>query len=125
MLIGQNGGYNTNDELVEQIENAIEYNGSKKYIVIGLTTGTKSSRESLEMVMSHRFGVHYVNARKYLSTYGLADAKLQPTEQDTADMKNGTVPKSLRTDDVHLNAKGYTVLGNLVYKKGKDLNYWS
>ena len=124
LLIGQNGGYNTEEELVEQIRNAISHNNSGKYIILGLTTGSTTERASLEKAMQNTFGLHYLNTRKYLCMYGLSDANIEPTTQDENDIKNGIVPNSLRSDSVHLNDKGYTVLGNIVYKKGVELGYW-
>lgn len=124
LFIGQNGGYNTEEELVEQIRNAIRHNNSGKYIILGLTTGSNAERASLEKTMQNAFGLHYLNTRKYLYMYGLSDANIEPTTQDENDTKNGIVPNSLRTDSVHLNDKGYTVLGNIVYKKGVELGYW-
>ena len=124
LFIGQNGGYSTKEELVEQIRNAIRHNGSDKYIILGLTTGSNTERASLEKTMQNAFGLHYLNTRKYLYMYGLSDANITPTSQDEEDIKNGTVPNSLRSDSIHLNDKGYTVLGNIVYKKGVELGYW-
>lgn len=124
LFIGQNGGYNTEEELVEQIRNAIRHNNSGKYIILGLTTGSNAERASLEKTMQNAFGLHYLNTRRYLYMYGLSDANIEPTTQDENDTKNGIVPNSLRTDSVHLNDKGYTVLGNIVYKKGVELGYW-
>lgn len=124
LLIGQNGGYSTEEELVEQIRNAIRHNNSGKYIILGLTTGSNTERASLEKTMQNAFGLHYLNTRKYLYMYGLSDANIKPTTQDKNDIKNGIVPNSLRSDGVHLNDKGYTVLGNIVYKKGVELGYW-
>lgn len=124
LFIGQNGGYSTEEELVEQIRNAIRHNGTDKYIILGLTTGSNTERASLEKTMQNAFGLHYLNTRKYLYMYGLSDANIKPTTQDENDIKNGIVPNSLRSDSVHLNDKGYTVLGNIVYKKGVELGYW-
>lgn len=124
LFIGQNGGYSTKEELVEQIRNAIRHNGTDKYIILGLTTGSNTERASLEKTMQNAFGLHYLNTRKYLYMYGLSDANIKPTTQDENDIKNGIVPNSLRSDSVHLNDKGYTVLGNIVYKKGVELGYW-
>ena len=124
LFIGQNGGYSTEEELVEQIRNAIRHSGTDKYIILGLTTGSNTERASLEKTMQNAFGLHYLNTRKYLYMYGLSDANIKPTTQDENDIKNGIVPNSLRSDSVHLNDKGYTVLGNIVYKKGVELGYW-
>ena len=79
----------------------------------------RSRREmrDLEEAMAAAFGDRYVNLREYLSTRGLADAGLSPTERDRRDMEAGRVPESLRSDEVHLNRYGYRVMGELVFRK--------
>ncbi len=44
--------------------------------------------------------------------------------QDRQDISQGSVPDSLRVDDVHLNEYGYRFIGEQVYKKGCELGYW-
>ena len=79
----------------------------------------RSRREmrDLEEAMAAVFGDRYVNLREYLSTRGLADAGLSPTERDRRDMEAGRVPESLRSDEVHLNRYGYRDMGELVFRK--------
>ena len=75
--------------------------------------------------MADYFGDHYLDIRDYLLEYGLADADVTPTQQDTTDISNGEIPTSLRIDTVHFNTAGYTVIANCVYKKGVELGYWN
>lgn len=60
------------------------------------------------------FGPAYVDIRRYLIDYGLRDAAITPTAQDLIDIGHDVVPLSLRSDKIHLNAAGYTVVGNYV-----------
>jgi lysophospholipase L1-like esterase len=39
-------------------------------------------------------------------------------------MAEGATPKSLLNDKIHFNAKGYELLGNLVYEKMDELGYF-
>ncbi|MET3517795.1 lysophospholipase L1-like esterase [Pseudacidovorax sp. 1753] len=69
------------------------------------------------------FGRRHIAIRPYLVAYGLADAGLAPTSQDTADMAAGAVPSSLRVDGVHLNAAGYAVVAQQVFQRILELGY--
>jgi lysophospholipase L1-like esterase len=60
------------------------------------------------------FGPAYVDVRRYLIDYGLRDAGVTPTAQDLIDIGHDVVPLSLRSDKIHLNSAGYTVVGNYV-----------
>ena len=54
---------------------------------------------------------------------GLTVAGITPTEQDETDIAAGTVPTSLRSDGVHLNAAGYKALGTMLADKIVSLRY--
>ena len=117
--MGQNGGFTDTANLINQHKYAIDYLNSKvkDYLIIGLTTGTQASRASYEADMLNAFGRRFINAREYISAYGMSDLGLTPTAQDSIDMGVGQIPESLMYDSIHMNANGYTVLGNLVYKR--------
>ncbi|WP_026730192.1 hypothetical protein [Flavobacterium denitrificans] len=123
--IGQNGGYTNEDQLISYYQDLIGFNQNQNYIIIGLHTGTAANRALLESKMASAFGAHYINWRRYIVAYGLEDAGITPTSGDTAAIAVGSCPPSLLSDTVHLNTAGYTVLGNLVYKRGKQLKIWN
>ena len=122
IFIGQNGGYNDLDDLVRQHRLMIDHSKATDYIVLGLSSGTKSQRAEYEARMLLEFGRRFISLRDYLSQYGLEDAGIEPTEQDLQMMANGQTPQSLLSDSVHYNAQCKTVIGNMIYKKLKDLN---
>lgn len=127
LWIGQNGAWNSEDELVEMFKAAINHMSGlqKRYICVGLSSGTKESRAVLERKMGIAFGNHYINIRDYLVKYGLNDAGISATEQDTQDILAGKVPTSLRADGVHLTADGYKVIAKVIHQRGKELGYWN
>ena len=94
-----------------------------KYIVMGLSTGSASSRADEESQMLSKYGVHYFNTRNMLSKYGMAIINRTPTSSDTDEMSRGEVPSSLRSDSIHLNANGYTALGKMVAQKIRACGY--
>ena len=57
-----------------------------------------------------------------LSCYGLDDATLTPTQADLDAIATGTVPPKMLTDSVHYTTSTKTVVGNMIFKKCKDLN---
>ncbi len=140
IFVGTNGGWMiTADDaetrikkLTSQIDMMIDYNTSKKYIIIGMhyfyswVLYNGLTKEQLENAMLLKYGNHYINLRKYMIEYGLADAELTATEADTEAINNGNVPPSLLySDGIHGNAYFYNILANLVNKKGIELRYWN
>lgn len=63
------------------------------------------------------YGDRYLNLREYLSTKGLEDAEISPTDEDIKYINSGSVPQSLRVDGVHLNKIGYKLIGNVIYER--------
>jgi lysophospholipase L1-like esterase len=117
--------YNSfSDTLIKKYQTMINYSGTKKYIILSLIEGDKSKWTELNNKMSDAFGNHFINIHDYLVKNGLNDAKLASTPQDTTDVSNGRVPASLRSDGIHLNQYGYTIVGKQVYLRGKELGYW-
>lgn len=140
IFVGTNGGWMiTADDaetrikkIISQIDMMIDYNTSKKYIIIGMhyfyswVLYNELTKEQLENAMKLKYGNHYINLRKYMIEYGLADAGLTATETDTEAINNGNVPPSLLySDGIHGNAIFYNILANLVNKKGIELGYWN
>lgn len=127
IFMGTNGGWNSSKELISQIESIInnQYKiGRERYLVLGLTTGSAEERLELERDMSNHFGKRYINLRKYLSTKALDDAGIKATNKDKKQMALGRVPESLRSDDKHLNATGYELIGKYIYERMQNLGYF-
>lgn len=112
--------------LIEACRAAIR--GVDKYIILTapVSTGaTATPYKPIHRAMVHAFGDHCINIVDYLIRHGLTDAGITATEQDTADMSAYYIPESLRYDRVHLNAAGYAVVADQVYKRGQLLGYWT
>ena len=127
--LGTNGGFSTSSELIECIDAMIDYMTpiNKKYIVFGIHHLVSTVTETFEMIeknMTLHFGRHYINQRKYMLEYGLSDAGITPTVEDTTAISQGKIPPSLLYDDVHYNDKGYNIIATLAYERGKELDYW-
>jgi len=123
--MGENGGYETNQQLVDQIKSILNMEKSnEKYLVLGLTSGTAESRIELESLMASVFGEKYVNLRDLISTNGLQIAGITPTTEDLVAMEAGSIPPSLMADEVNLNAKGSEVIGRIVFERMQYLGYF-
>ena len=110
--------------VVTYINNIINLLPHKKYLVLGVMDNIRFSNIASIMTYYRRhYGSHFVNIRQYLLDYGIDDAEAagmirtpEQETQDATDIANGTIPSSLRSDEVHLNSWGYTVVGKYVYK---------
>ena len=99
-----------------------------KYIILTSPISSGSSAEpyrALHRAMVHAFGDHCINIVDYLIRHGLTDAGVTATDTDTANIEAYFIPASLRSDLVHLNAAGYAVVADQVYKRGQLLGYWT
>lgn len=91
----------------------------KRWLVISKPTSTDAD----DALWHNEFGRRFIAIRKYMVEFGLADAGITPTTQDTTDIGNGVVPSSLRFDSTHWNAAGYTILGQQVYRRLSELGW--
>ena len=120
IFVGQNGpGLAERLSIIDSMISKI----NDKYIVMGLSSGSTTSRSDEESQMLSKYGVHYFNTRNMLSKYGMSIMNLTPTTSDVNEMNNGEVPSSLRSDSVHLNANGYTALGKMLAQKIRACGY--
>ena len=122
IFMGQNGPQDF-AQLSPVIDNMIARTNGK-VVIIGLTSGTAAERNSLETNMLTKYGNKYFNAREMVSKYGMTVQNLTPTTADTAAIAEGSVPPSLKSDEVHLNADGYTALGKMLATKIQSLGYF-
>ena len=142
--MGQNGekhadhsGWDSEDDLVNQIRKMVEIANTDRYLILGLHTKDLTSRKLLEEKMYNEFGRHYINLRKYLSTpiydtdgttitssYGLDDVGFSATDDDKRFIGMGYCPPSLLTDGVHGKDEFFDIITKLVYDRGNELGYW-
>jgi lysophospholipase L1-like esterase len=120
IFIGQNGGYESDIDLIRQQKAIIknQIGGSQQYLIIGLHTGTAEQRAALEKHMQKAYGKHYINLRAILSKNGLKIARMKETTKDSQMMQKGMTPASLlAADGLHFNAKGYRIVARIVYAR--------
>ena len=121
--MGTNGYYSSAEDLIQQYEKMIEYAGTSNFLVIGLQYLNDINNEKVNKALQARFGAKFIDWNFYALNYALDEAGIVPTQQDKDDIAHKTVPSSLRHDPIHLNATGYRILGNIVYRRMKALGY--
>lgn len=128
IFMGTNGEWVSPEDLIDQYRKMIDHHYEKnkeRYLVLGLTTGTKEDRTELENKMEEAFGKRYINLRDYLSTYDLEKIGISPTLEDKNAMENGEVPPSLKSDQIHMNKIGYELIAEKVYERMMELSYFN
>ncbi|AGC76580.1 GDSL-like Lipase/Acylhydrolase [Nonlabens dokdonensis] len=130
IFIGQNGSYESPEDLLNQIDLFVEHKGDNNVIII---TSHGNGVEKNVRPIREKYGSRLIDLKKYMSTQAIYDAiafdllpkdVAHPTEQDLEMMKKERTPPSLLIDGIHFNSIGYELLGRLRFKKGKELGYW-
>lgn len=121
--MGTNNPGFTAEQIIEK--QRVLYNTVKtdKVLFIGLTKRADGEAANINGAMLMAWGNKFLDIRDYILEYGLADAEITPTAEDTAAIAAGNMPPSLLSDDTHFNAAGYTVIGKRVYRKLVELNW--
>lgn len=122
--MGNNIGWDTYEELIDQYNSMIEYSNCKYFIIVGDTDSYQAEREHWDKALELAFGDHFIRMREYLAANGLNDCGLEATDIDKQMMENVEVPDSLKSDWSHLNSYGYYSKGLAIYQKGVQLGYW-
>lgn len=119
----QNGGYRSDEDLIEKLDKILTHINTQNYVLIGLHSSTEAGRDAQESMLSKKYGDKFFNWRQYVSTNALYDFGITPTPEDLEAMSAGSCPLSLLTDSVHLCAAGYAILGYKIIERFKDLGY--
>lgn len=131
LWMGQNGGYEKWNISYSQVERwirqcrlAVDF-ARAKYIIVSRTSLSAAQDAANEEKFEYEFGVNYLNLRKYLVEYGLADAGITPTSADTEAIGQGKVPPSLLSDSVHFTTAGYQSIAKAIMRKIDEINMFN
>lgn len=112
--------------VVEFMESA-----NKRYLVAGVHNGTNEGIGTLvyDKVMAvnkakrEQFGGRYLDQRYHMMNFGLAEAGITPTSDDSAAIADGRVPPSLMTDGLHYGVPARQVYGKLAGDRFYELEW--
>ncbi len=125
---GHNNDYNIyqGHELISIIDKMIEYHGSDRYIVVGMTAERRApAYKEINAELKERYGAHFVDAQPYLADpQRLTELGITPTQRDLQYLSYGWTPPSLlAADDLHLNQPGYDIIAKLVHDRIIELGF--
>jgi hypothetical protein len=112
IFMGQNGGYDNNEQLLEAFKKCTEYLGHGNFIVI---TSHKNSSSELNDLMRNEYGHKYINLKTQMDRYGLEYANINST--------GTTWAEELLSDSVHFNEIGQSVMAQIVGSRIQQLGY--
>lgn len=144
----QNGGYTSNEDLIYKLNRLIDNISTDKYVIIGLHTGTESSRALMESELSKTYGQKFFNWRRYVSQHALYEWGITPTtdadftadqlangvKSDVYQMSIGALPSSFwssiygadgatTNDFIHITSACYIILGYKLVELFSNLGY--
>lgn len=100
------------DRVLADISAMVDAIGTTPYMVISILPAATDDQQRLDNIarinagLSERFGKRFIDIHAYLLTMGSGSAA------DTADVARGMVPTSLRSDAIHLNDAGYSIVAS-------------
>lgn len=118
-------------QIIEIQQDMIAYSDTDEYIIVGYTAKpVMPELVELNKILKETYGDKFLDASEYFMTDALADAGIDPTAQDLADIANNQIPASLRAfypngqlDDLHGNETFNELLAGIVYEKILELGY--
>ncbi len=126
--VGRNN-YDAPDQVLADLQAMVLRQTTDRWLVLAehqtaTATGTEiTAITTLNARLAAFAGRRFIDQRRYLISYGLADAGITPTGQDTTDIAADVVPSSLRADGLHLNSSGYAVVAQLVLRRLLELDW--
>ena len=129
VCIGTCGGYETANELTEQIRLLLsrQTSNTDRYLVLGICydRGWKNMSK-FDTAFVQAFGERYINIRDYLCSDGMVDAGLTLTNEEKQEVAAGIVPGRLRSSSggPGLSARAYKLIGKIVYERMDQLGYF-
>lgn len=121
IFMGQNDGVFDPATMVQKHQLMIAHFPGKKFLILGLSSGTAASRADYESAMTAAFGRRFISLRQYLVSYGLEDTGLTATQADMDAISVGQVPPQLLLDGTHYTAVTRTAVGHMLSRAIQDL----
>lgn len=107
--------------------------GRQHYLIISVCNGiadiegfgseTYQRIANLNAELSSTFGDRFIDLRRYMVDQAIFDLGMNPSEIDLTDMALDCIPRSLLSDHVHFNTRGYKAAGKFLAQTIKSLNW--
>lgn len=111
-------------DTVDDINAMIEYYGTSKYLIIGLTYDEKiKDIFEINSILANEYEDNFIDIRTYMINYGIEDAGLTPTTADSDMMSKKRMPPSLMRDSIHGNKFYNELLAKQIYRRLQYLGY--
>lgn len=121
----------------ENIQKMMDYvkpiEGKKRILVLSVcngsskleSKGTNKYKEiiALNELLHKSFGENFIDIRTYLIKEAMADLGLKHTDEDLKEIMSDCIPKSLRSDEVHLNDNGNRAVASFLAKKIQERGF--
>ena len=128
--VGTNDHASTDNAIavISNLHAMIDFTGSSKYIVIGLTAKSVLPQiKEVNEMLAKEFGEHFYDFSAYVLGMPVSKENNPFYVQDVNDVENGDIPTGLMKapgiDHIHGNEKFYALLGAEIYGRLKALNY--
>jgi lysophospholipase L1-like esterase len=122
-------------QILTSLEKSISHiDGSPRYVIVGVLLASTDNKgtakynqvKGINDKLASKYGKSFVEMTPPTEAE-MAAIGYTPTSDDQIDLNNLNFPRGMRadfkTDDIHLNDKGYKIIANRVIDKLKELKY--
>lgn len=113
--------YNSTPDEAVELYNSIIENSNERYVIVGPVVGTKKDIEPYDRAFEQAFGSHYINFREYMCLNAFDDYTVNITAGDLESLKADNFPKGFMLNELRLNDKVASILGDVIYNKLQEL----
>lgn len=98
--------------VLEDIAAMVERIEGKPYFVLGILTAANDSADRISQINGINAELKRLYGKKFKDVLGYLLNHGDDSEHDQEDIERYVVPRSLRSDNVHLNSTGYLMVGS-------------
>jgi hypothetical protein len=122
LWLGRNGAQN-GYTIEGDIAAAVARLGHPRYLVGAILTGAGDGPEGVASIQERNVILAATYGDRFVDVYAALRAAGDGSADDMADVSAGIVPRSLRSDGIHLNDAGYAIVA-VTFKAANDAMGW-
>lgn len=108
LWLGRNGAAPGSD-VGRDIAAAVRSIGHERFLVGSVLTSAADSAEAVKGILAFNGVLSRTYGKRFVDVLGQLQAKADGSAEDAGDVAAGLVPRSLRSDNTHLNDKGHAI----------------